>query len=180
MSIAVSIAAGPFAIAAVLLALGGASKAVSPSDTATALGGMGVRVPSWAVRVGGAAEAALGVVALLTGEWLPAALVAVSYLGFALFVLVALRRDAPLSTCGCFGGVDTPPSVVHVAINVGAAAAALAIVAQPGAGLARVLESQPLAGVPYALLVVVGVYLAFVAVTALPRTLAAARLVRGA
>ena len=54
-----------------------------------------------------------------------AALVAVSYLAFAGFVIVALRSGAPISSCGCFGKVDTPPSVVHVVLDVAFAGVAV-------------------------------------------------------
>ena len=65
----VSVLAGPFAIAAVLLAVGGALKAVRPRDTAQALTAVGLRFPAFfsartAVRVGGAVEAVVGVGAL--------------------------------------------------------------------------------------------------------------------
>ena len=45
-----SVLAGPFAIAAVLLAVGGAAKAVRPRDTAQALTAVGMHVPARAAR----------------------------------------------------------------------------------------------------------------------------------
>ena len=60
----------------------------------------------------------------LVGGPVFAALVAVSYLAFAGFVVVALRSGAPISSCGCFGKVDTPPSLVHVVIDLVLAAVA--------------------------------------------------------
>ena len=173
-------AAGPFTIAVVLLALGGAFKAASPGDTAKALRGLGL--PGWPllVRLGGVLEIAVGVVALLTGDRVAAALVMVSYLGFAAFVAVALARGVPIATCGCFGKADTPPSVVHLVINLGAAVAALAVVVDPGVALDDVVADQPLVGVPYVLLVAIGVYLAFTALTRLPRLLVTVRASRSA
>lgn len=173
-------AAGPFTIAVALLALGGAFKAASPADTATALRGVGL--PGWPllVRLGGVLEMAVAVVALATGGRAAAALVAISYLGFAGFVAVALARGVPIATCGCFGKADTPPSVVHLVINLGAAAAALAVVVDPGVALADVVADQPLEGVPYLLLVATGVYLTFVALTRLPRLLVTIRASRSA
>ena len=172
-----SLLAGPFAIACVLLAGAGALKAVRPADTANALRSVGAPIGRRArlvlVRAFGATEVVVGVVALVTGNAAASALVAVSYAAFAGFVVVALRRDAPIASCGCFGKVDTPPSAVHVALDllftgVGVAAAITGDVALPD-----VLRDQPLAGVPYLVLLAIGVYLVFLAFTALPKTMAA-------
>jgi hypothetical protein len=175
-----SVLAGPFAIAAVLLAVGGALKAVRPRDTAQALVAVGVRFPRvlparTAVRIGGVVEAVVGVGALLVGGPVLAALVAVSYLAFAAFVAVALRRHAPISSCGCFGKVDTPPSVVHVVINLAAVAVATGAAVVGDVALPDVLRDQPLAGVPFVMLVVIGCSLVFLAFTSLPKTMAAVR-----
>ncbi len=175
-----SVLAGPFAIAAVLLAIGGAAKAVRPRDTALALTAVGVRFPRLlpgrvVVRVGGALEAVIGATALLVGGPLLCALVALSYVAFAGFVLVALRTGAPISSCGCFGKVDTPPSVVHVILDLafGGVAAAAAIVGE--VALPDVLVDQPLLGMPFLLLLVIGCALVFLAFTSLPKTLAVVR-----
>jgi hypothetical protein len=176
----VSVLAGPFAIATVLLALGGALKAWRPADTAHALTAVGFRFPRLlparlAVRIGGAAEAVVGVAALLTGGAVFVALVAVSYFAFAGFVLVALRRGAPISSCGCFGKVDTPPSAVHVVLDVAFAGVAAAAVAVGGVALPDVLADQPLLGIPFLLLLVIGCSLVFLAFTSLPKTMAVVR-----
>lgn len=171
-----TIAVGPFAIAATLLTIGGVLKAAAPADTATALRGAGLPFGRVSVRVGGAAEAGVGVFALATGSRSAAVLVAVSFLSFAIFVGYALRRDLPIATCGCFGRADTPPSVVHVVLNLAAVASAIGVAVDPGASLPDVLRDQPLAGIPFLVLVTTGVYLAFVALTSLPRLMAAVRL----
>jgi Methylamine utilisation protein MauE len=175
----VSVLAGPFAIFSALLAVGGALKAVDPGDTAHALGALGLPHARLLVRAGGAAETVVGVGALVVGGPVLAALVAASYLVFAVFVTVALRTGAPISSCGCFGKVDTPPSPVHVVVDVAAAAIALVVaLAGDPVALPDVVRDQPLAGVPFVLLVVIGMYAVFLAFTALPKTLAAARAVR--
>ncbi len=176
----VSVLAGPFAIAAVLLAVGGVLKAVRPRDTAQALSAIGLRFPSFfparaAVRVGGAVETMIGVGALLTGGPVFAALVAVSYLVFAAFVSVALLTGAPISSCGCFGKVDTPPSVVHIVINLLAAGVAIGAAVVGDVALPDVLRDQPLLGIPFLLLLVIGCSLVFLAFTSLPKTMAAVR-----
>lgn len=175
-----SVLAGPFAIAAVLVACGGALKAWQPTETAGALAAAGVRMPGRislrsVVRLGGIAEVVVGLGALVTGGPVFAALLALSYAAFAAFVAVALRRRIPISSCGCFGKVDTPPSTVHVVIDGLAAVVAAAAAVVGGVALPDVVADQPLAGVPYLLLVAVGCYLAFLAFTALPKTMAAVR-----
>lgn len=170
-----TIAAGPFVIAATLLVLGGVLKALRPGDTATALRGVGIPTGATLVRAGGALEAAIGLWALATGDRGAAILVALSYLAFTGFVLVALRRDSPIASCGCFGREDTPPSWVHVGVNLVAVAAATIVAIDPGAGLPDLVGDQPLAGVPFLLLTATGVLHAFLALTLLPRTLALVR-----
>lgn len=174
-----TIAAGPFAIAAGLLAVGGAFKLVRPTDTANALRGVGLPGSPIMVRVGGFVESVLGGAALIIGNRTTAVLVAASYGAFLAFVVAALRRHVPIASCGCFGKLDTPPSRLHVGINAAALAAALAVAANPGVGLIDGLPGQPLAGAPYVLLVVIGVGLALLALSRLPTTLGLARSVRG-
>jgi hypothetical protein len=164
--------AGPFAIAAALLALGGAAKAVQPSDTAGALHTLGLPGSTFLVRAGGIVELVIGIGALVYGSRTFAVLVAVSFAGFAAFVALALRRGAPISSCGCFGKADTPPSVTHIVLNGAAALAAIGVAIDPVAGITDVMADQPLVGLPFLLLVAVGVYLTFLALTLLPRTLA--------
>jgi hypothetical protein len=174
-----TVMAGPFAVAAALLAIGGAMKAYHPDDTANALRGVGL--PGWPglVRVGGVVEVVIGVSALVTGGTVSAALVALSYLGFLGFVLVALRRDVPIASCGCFGKVDTPPSRVHVGVNLVAVTSAIIVAFDPGVGIVDTVRGQPLAGIPYVLLIGVGVSLVFVALSTLPRMLALVPNARG-
>lgn len=169
---------GPFLIACVLLAVAGGAKALDPITTVGALRGVGIRVPGRAVRVGGGIEAVVAVAAALTGAPLLAALVAFSYLAFTCFVLVALARRVPIGSCGCFGRIDTPPSGLHVVLDLGAVVAAVgAMLAGGSAGLLDGFGDLPLAGLPFLLLVGVGAYAAFAAMTVVPR-LAAARMHR--
>jgi hypothetical protein len=176
-----SVLAGPFVIASALIVLGGAFKAIDPADTAHALRALGLPHAALVVRAGGAAEVVIGVGALMVGGPVFAALVAFSYLAFAAFVVFALRSGSPISSCGCFGRVDTPPSLVHVVIDLLAAGVA-ATVALAGDAVAvpDVLPDQPMLGVPFVLLALTGLSLVFLSFTALPKTLAAARVVREA
>jgi hypothetical protein len=176
-----SVLAGPFAIAATLLVLGGALKAIAPGDTAHAMRALALPHAPMLVRAGGAVEVVVGIGALARGGPVFAALVAASYALFAAVVLVALHRDAPISSCGCFGKVDTPPSGVHVAVDLVAALIAVAVaVAGDPVALPDVLRDQPLGALPFLFLVALGVYALFLAFTALPKTLAAVRVAREA
>jgi hypothetical protein len=161
--------AGPFLIAALLLAAAGTAKVVDPTNTVGALRSSGVRVPPTVVRIGGALEALLAVAAALTGAPMLALAVAASYLVFTGFVITALVRGLPIGSCGCFGKVDTPPSALHVVVNLGAVLAAVGVAAGDGTGLGETLAAQPLAGVPLVLLVAVGTYAAFTALTVVPQ-----------
>jgi hypothetical protein len=176
----VSVLAGPFAIAAALLAIGGASKVVRPRDTAQALTAVGVPLPRFVsarllVRLGGVAEVVIGGGALLTGGDVFASLVAVSYLAFTGFVVAALRSGKPISSCGCFGKVDTPPSPVHVGLDLAFAGVAVAAAIVGDVALPDVLADQPLLGLPFLFLLVIGCSLVFLAFSALPKTMAAVR-----
>jgi hypothetical protein len=164
--------AGPWTIVTGLLLLGGALKTAQPADTARALEALGVHASKPMVRAGGGAEVGIAVGALVTGAWPFAALVAVSYLVFVAFVVAALRSKTPLSSCGCFGRADTPPTLVHVAVNAAAAGVALAAVVAPLPGLASIVADQPAWGMPFLFLGVVGVYVVFLMLSALPRVFA--------
>jgi hypothetical protein len=87
------------------------------------------------VRAGAAAEAVLGLVAVVHPSRAVAAAVALSYLGFTLFVLRALRSGSPLASCGCFGKSDTPPTPGHAVVTALLAAAAGLVALDPGVGL---------------------------------------------
>jgi hypothetical protein len=155
-------------------------KALRPVDTANALVAVGARFPRvlparFAVRAGGVVEAAIGATALLVGGPVLCALVAASYLAFTGFVVLALHAGAPISSCGCFGKVDTPPHAVHVVLDLAFAGVAVAAAFTGGVALPDVIADQPLLGIPFVMLLVIGCSLTFLAFSALPKTLAAVR-----
>jgi hypothetical protein len=115
--------------AALLLVAAGAAKVADPSRTAGALVALDWPSSPLLVRTGAAAELVLGAAALVIGGPALALLVAASYLGFALFVMSALRAKTPIGTCGCFGSADTPPKPLHVTIDAALAAGAVAAAA---------------------------------------------------
>ena len=160
---------GPFLIATLLLAAAGTSKLVDPTMTVGALRAAGIRVRAGVVRGAGGGEALLTIAAAVTGAPVLAGAVGVSYLVFTAFVIVVLTRQLPIGTCGCFGRIDTPPSALHVIVNIGAASSAFAVAVRDGGGLALVVRDQPLAGVPFVLLVLAGAYAAFAVLTVVPQ-----------
>jgi hypothetical protein len=163
--------AGPYAVVVLLLAAGGLAKAWDPGPTANALTAVGLPGGKTLVRIGGFAEAGLGAAALVVaGPWC-AVLVAASYLAFAGFVIRARTQGRALSSCGCFGQLDTPPTLLHVVVNVAAAGVAIAVAATGSASVVSVVADQPMFGLPFILLTVTATYLMFLALTAMPRVL---------
>ena len=118
------------------------------------------------------AEIVTGVGALAVAALSLAAAVAAFYAGFVVFVALTLLRAAPVSDCGCFGGSESPPTVFHLVLNLAAAGVAAAAAAGGGGGLADAVRGQPLAAIPFLVLVVVGTGLAYAVLTVLPRILA--------
>jgi hypothetical protein len=163
----------PYGIAVVLLLAAGIAKLIEPRDTAGALQRSGLRVPTVAVRAGAAFEVGLALAALAAGTRTAAAVVGLSYLVFTVFVVQALVRRVPVGSCGCFGRVETPPSVWHVVVNLGCAVAAIgATVVGPTTwlGLADIASGPAVLAV---LLVLAGAGLAAALLTIVPRTFAA-------
>src|SRR5829696_6650540 len=161
--------AGPFLVAALLLTAAGALKAWDPTNTVGALRKAGVPAAPGLVRAGGVVEVVIGAAAIVTGAPVAAALVALSYALFTAFVLYALVRHLPIGSCGCFGKVDTPPSAVHIVLNLGAIVVATAVAVRGGGGVGDVLADQELLGLPFLLFVATATYLAFLALTLLPQ-----------
>jgi hypothetical protein len=163
----------PYGIAVVLLLAAGIAKIREPRDTAGALARSGLAVPGTVVRVGAAFEGGLALAALAAGTRTAAAVVALSYVAFTIFVVQALVRRLPVGSCGCFGRVETPPSVVHVLVNLGCAAAAVGVAIAgpvPWLGLADIASGLAFVTV---LLVLAGAGLAAALLTIVPRTFAA-------
>ena len=170
--------AGPFAAFALLLAVAGVAKAIRPLPTVRALrsASLPARWSSAAVvRFLGAAEAVLAVAALVVAGPVPAALVALSYIAFAAFVGYARARGGSISSCGCFGKPDTPPTAAHLAVNGVAALTAAAAALSPARSPLGELARSPGAGVPLAALTLVTAALAYLALAEWPQLVAVIR-----
>lgn len=119
-----------------LLVVAGAAKLRRPTPARAAFAAAtGARLPTWAVRAGGAVEVAVGAGALSSPQPAAAWAVAALYAAFAVFVVVALRRSGGRATsCGCFGDTGAPLHTVQAVVDTAIATAAVAVAA--GGGLA--------------------------------------------
>lgn len=158
------------AACALLLVLGGAAKIGRPDNTVRAMRSLRLPANSTTVRLLAAAEVAIGLAAVVIGGRVAALLMALSYLGFACVVILAMGRGAALSSCGCFGTPDTPPTVTHLLVTLAASGVAAAAVARPVGPLVDGLGSQPLWGAPFVMLTACCVWFAYVALAVLPGT----------
>ncbi|MDX1447605.1 MAG: hypothetical protein R3246_00970 [Acidimicrobiia bacterium] len=162
---------GWFFITAGLLVLSGGSKIRNPDPTRGALRAAGLPSSPGAVYALAAVEIGLGAAALAIPHSAIAAGVAILYLGFAVFVGMALARRLPLQSCGCFGKSDTPPGPIHLGVNLATAAVAGVVATGGGADLLEVLADQPAAGIPYLGFVAVGVVATALILSELPAVL---------
>jgi hypothetical protein len=171
---------GLYLVACGLLVAAGIAKAIRPGDTARALAAL-VPIPvpriRTIVRVGSAAEAALGMVAFVVPRAASAGLVALSYAIFALMVGLARSKDGAIASCGCFGAPDTPATKTHVAVNAGLSIAAGSVaIAAPSGTLVSILSSQPMHGLPLVAVSALCAWLAFLSMSVLAALQAARRL----
>ncbi len=159
--------AGPFFMFATLLVITGVPKLTDPGGTARALYSLGVPATLGIGRAIGVVEIGAGLAALLFGGWPAAAAMAIVYVGFAVFIALALRSEE-VKNCGCFGKLDVPPSLLHLGIDLVAALVATVLVVRPIGAITTVMGETPWAGVPLLLLVVLGSGLALLVLKLLP------------
>lgn len=157
-----------------VLVVAGGAKLRSPSPTAAALEVLRIPKPLLAARLMGFVEVVLGIGAAITGEPALYGLVALSYGGFAAFILWALNGNEVDISCGCFGHEDTPPTAGHAAFNAGAAAIAALAIFNP-VSLAD-FDGTVVEGVLAGIVTIIAIVLSIAALTIIPRNLA---LVRG-
>jgi hypothetical protein len=166
-----ALACGPFLAACALLAVAGAGKMRHPSHTGAAARALGLPGNRAALRTLGAAELAIGLAGIGLGG-AAAFVVAVSY-GALTIAALLLWRGAPETPCGCIGASTAPASGAHVGVNAGAAVAAA--VAAFGPRPFTVIADQPLAGVPFLVLVALAAGLAALVADSLPALRATVR-----
>jgi hypothetical protein len=124
--------AAPVLAACALLVLAGIGKVRRPATTVGAVKSVGFRVSATAVRLLGLGELVVGGTAVAVGGPVLTALVGLGYLGFTGFLVLALRRGGALSSCGCLGRPDTPPTVTHAAVTAALGLTALGSAATGG------------------------------------------------
>ncbi|MCY3616366.1 MAG: hypothetical protein F4Z00_00620 [Acidimicrobiaceae bacterium] len=166
-----SVVSALHASAALLLVVAGAAKLIRPADGFAGL--VGLRTRPFVVRLIGALEAGAGIAALILGG--PAAwIVGLLYAAFALVVLRAVLAGA--DSCGCFGRLDAPPSLIHVAGNLTLAAVsfiAAGAASPPVSAVVQAAEESSATGVALASVIALLAGLVLVSFTALPEALAA-------
>lgn len=174
---------GPYLAACGLLVVAGVAKAIRPEDTARALGtSLAVRMSrrrlTTAVRIGSGAEGLLGVVALAFPRPVPAALVALSYAAFAVFVAYARARGGAIASCGCFGTPDTPATWAHVVVDSALAVSAATVAWAASTGnVWTLLSRQPVHGLPLVIASALAGWLAYLVMAVLASLKAARSLV---
>jgi hypothetical protein len=169
---------GPYFAACLLLVVAGGAKLARPAPAAKALAdvlGPSRRVARSrslrrSVRALAVIEIATGLIALARPGGVEAALVAVIYMCFAGFVVVARMRGGPLASCGCLGVTDTPATRLHVVLNLGyAVSAAVVAVTVRSTWVPDLLRHQTVLGVPLLLAAALLAVLTALAMTRLPR-----------
>lgn len=166
---------GPALVVAALLALAGAQKVLDPTMTVGALRAMRLPSSPVLVRLGSAAEMALGIAAITIGGALLWWLVAFSYVAFGAFVVAAMRKGTMIGSCGCFGREETPPHWTHVALNAGLAVLASGVALRSPEAPLEAIADDPGQGVIVVALAAVALYLLYAAFVELPRTLTATK-----
>ncbi len=151
---------------AVLLAMAGVGKLITPEATGAAL--QGARLPNHhrLVELLGVGEVLLAGAVLGIGGVLPAAALAVAYTLFALF---AFRQSRAGAGCGCFGDAETPATNLHVAVDaIGAVVAAVAAVVAAPAVPAVLRQQDALSIILTLQLLALGALVVRMTLTALP------------
>jgi hypothetical protein len=160
----------PYAAAAVLLAVAGVPKVRDPGDLVRAVRSVGLPFGRSAVRAFAGVEVVVAVVALVAPSRLSAGALALMYAGFTAFVVLALRRGGVLSSCGCFGRADTPPTRAHALVTAAAAVVGLLVALDPPGAGAWSVPAQSGAGAVLGLVALVALvgFLAWQGMAVLP------------
>jgi hypothetical protein len=167
--------AGPLFVFAGLLVIAGVSKGIGPRAAAGALRAM--RLPSALplVRLMGLAEVLIGAAVMVTGRAVASAALTVAYLGFGGFVAIALARELPIGSCGCFGKDDTPPTWIHLAINIAGVAVGVATTLSPIGSPSEWLPALDPHRIPYLVFTAAALLFSYIILSDLPKTMRVAR-----
>jgi uncharacterized membrane protein YphA (DoxX/SURF4 family) len=133
-------------VLAAVLVVAGLGKLRAPAAAAGAMRSAGLPAGALPARLVGAVELGVGVLALAAPARVSLLALAGIYALLGWFAARLLRRPEPVPSCGCFG-TDAPPSRLHAAFNVAAAAAIVLVALHPPPGLPEQAAHAPLAGV---------------------------------
>jgi len=135
--------ASAFFVSASLLVVAGAGKIRDPSPASRALLDVGLPGGLTPVRVLGSVEVIAGAGSLIRPAPILGVTVFILYASFAAFILYLRTRPHPeRRTCGCLGRTESPPSALHVGMNVAAVLTGLLAAARGVPSLAEVLSEQ--------------------------------------
>jgi hypothetical protein len=169
--------AGPLAVAALVLAAGGAFKLRDPEPTRSMFTEIGVRSPRLATMLAvgsGVAELALGTATFLVGGRVLGLLTAAA---FVVFTLLAARlvRLPTTASCGCFGRHSGDTTWLHVGVDAAVAAVALTAAVLDAPGFLDARGDLPGAGIAFVGMAAIGAWLVIATMTVLPDALVASR-----
>lgn len=161
----------PLLAAAGILALAGVAKLAQPAAAAAFLGSLGLPRSTVLVRAGALLE--LAVAAAVVARPVPAAAaIALLFSAFAVVTAVRLRRGSGVP-CGCFGERETPPSRVHLALNLACAATGIAAALAHVPAYSTLASTAPAEAAVALLAAVAAALLAQAGLVLLPPTLGA-------
>jgi methylamine utilization protein MauE len=136
-----------FFLACALLVMTGVFKILRPQPTAKVLGAIAItRTSVWLSRLLGSVEVIAGVVGLASPRGAGGTMVAALYLAFAIFLVFLVAFRPTLSSCGCTGRRDTPPSLLHAGLDLTAAGIAFVAATSHGPTLGGFVGSFGLYG----------------------------------
>jgi hypothetical protein len=155
---------GPFAVAAIVVAVAGVAKLRAPAVAVGASRELGFRAGPRVIRAFAAAEVATGVWCLVAAGVAAAAL-ACCYAGFAAISLLLVRRRA---ACGCFGEGEAPASLAHPLISGALAAVCVLATVEAPHGIGWMLGRPAAQAIVLLIGIVAGAYATVLAYTQLP------------
>jgi hypothetical protein len=158
-----------FFMATSILVVAGVEKARRPRPTTQALYTAGLPGSDAGVRALGAAEIVIGAAALIRPAPWSAVAVATLYLLFAGVVTFLLVARPGAASCGCAGSKETPPSWLHVGMNLAASCIGVAAAVVGVPSLVNTISTLGLAALPAAIGLVTAGWLVSVVVAEVPR-----------
>jgi uncharacterized membrane protein YphA (DoxX/SURF4 family) len=160
---------GWFFATAALLVVSGVNKLVDAAPTTGALRSAGLPSGREAVWALASLEVVVGAANLISASRFFALAQSALFVAFGSFVAFALWRRIPIASCGCFGRSDTPPTFLHLLVNMAASAGAIVVALSGPRSLWELISGQPMVGLPYLGFVVFATYALYLVLTLLPQ-----------